>query len=544
MPTMHCRPVRFGAAVPAGVPSSFPAGRARHGSPILCSAGLPAAAGPGRRVAGAILGLEVVACNHLDAQGHCAAECTDVSRFRPAKHRPPADCTQAVVPLLLALMASAGQVQAARDSSSQQARRQAEGTELQQLGLQHPAPGTHPLAARAWAAAVALLAAAMAQPSVLAGPYMLAAAAAVWRWSGGGGGRGGSSFGLALLRPFTAAYLVALYLWQALSGWAALQPAARVLGLFSLSSAADQGWQQLVPAAVQLAAMLLLFLSLAGAQSEAGSEGGVRPARHAAAAADASWDAAGERSPLLQRQMPQPQQPSTQPSGASPPPRVATDAAAVSVQQLMYTLLLDTAEALCREPAAVAALLCCTAMVQPSALGGLVLLLGLAALLARPAAVALQRWSRALTAALLVSGVCCCERHALCCGASCVWLPALLTSMAACLSTLSSSGVAAELLWGHRGSCSDGHPSRSPGSGPAAIGRTVVATGHLGIRSRHCRPCLECPKAALWPHPAAAAAAVAASPAAPLDAHWQHGPSRWQQRAHFADSSRRSRAAQ
>lgn len=315
-----------------------------------------------------------------------------------------ADALLAVVPLLLALMASAAQVQAARDSSRQHARLHAEGMELQPLARspQRAAPGVQ-VPTGACVAAVALLAAALAQPSVLAGPYMLAAAGAAWRFAGGDGiSNGGGGSGLkALLRPWTAAYLLALYLWQALSGWDVLQPAARVLGLFSLSSAAAQGWQQLVPAAVQLGAMLLLFLAagtLTRGESSARSRRGAGPSAERAGS---------ERSPLLQHdaQQPRPQPQPEAPTVEPPLPRMPSAGAGplVSAQQLAYTLLLDTAEALCRQPAVVAALLCCTALVRPSALGGGLLLWGLAALLAQPAARALQSWSRALTAALLVS---------------------------------------------------------------------------------------------------------------------------------------------
>lgn len=341
---------------------------------------------------------------------------------QPRSLTTPGSHPQVVVPLLLALLASAAQVQAARESSARQAHQRAEGTELRPLarGPQRAA-AVAPVPARAVAAAVALLAAALAQPSVLAAPYMLAAAAAVWRWAGGGGGGGGRGIaGLrALLRPYTAAYLVALYAWQALSGWDVLQPAARVLGLFSLSAAASQGWQQLLPVAVQLGAMLLLFLA-AGPLTAAG-EGSTRARRDAGPSGEPG---ASERAPLLQHDA---QQTHQQQQPLSPPPRTAAAAAGplVSAQQLVYTLLLDTAEALCRQPAAVAALLCGAALVAPSALGGGLLLWSVAALLAQPAARALQHHSRTLTAALLVSVVCksCLARCLVCTRSLCLTFP-------------------------------------------------------------------------------------------------------------------------
>lgn len=328
----------------------------------------------------------------------CTAQrpsCLPAALIPPAAALPAPSPPQAVVPLLLATMASAAQVQAAHESSSRQ---QVEGTELRQLGRQQRARPPHvarPPPLSAWLAVAALLAAAVARPSLLAAPYMLAAAAAVWRWSGGGSGLGASSAASAL-QSYTGAYAVALYLWQAaLSGWAVLQPAARVLGLFSLTAA--QGWPELAAGVLQLAAMLLLFLSVGDAGSGRQRQGEAHPG---AVAARGDGDDTGEHTPLLQ--------PDTAPPGVAP--RAPPAAPAISLHQLLYLLLLDTAEALCQSPAVVAALLCSACLVQPSALGALVLLWGLAALLARPAAAALQCSSRALTCFLLVSGEAGCQR--------------------------------------------------------------------------------------------------------------------------------------
>lgn len=293
----------------------------------------------------------------------------------------------ATVPLLLALMASAAQVQAARHTTSEQQRRQAEGMELQPLRPMWRSPRRSSGAAvSAWVAAAALLASALAHPSVLASPYMLAAAAAVWHWSGGGGsggGRGGSSAVASLLQPYTAAFLLALYLWQAgLGGWPWLQPVADMLGLFTISDAG-------VSAAVQLAALLLLFLAI-------GTAGGGSSLQLSIGAAPSSWGAGTEAAPLLLHDRQQAQASDAPPRSPRPPPPL-------TMQSLLQLLLLDTAEVVCREPAAVAAVLCGGAMVRPSVLGGLVLAWGLLALLAHPVAAALRRWARPMTAALLVS---------------------------------------------------------------------------------------------------------------------------------------------
>ncbi len=304
------------------------------------------------------------------------------------------------MPLLLALMAAAAQVQAARDADSRQQQQAAEGMELQPVGaLTHGRPrgGTVP-AASAWAAAAALLAAAVAQPSLLAAPYMLAVAVALWRWSGGEAG-GNSSSRPPLLKLYTAAAVAAVYLWQAApTRWPLLLAWARVLGLTSFADPAAT-WQQLLPAAVQLAAMLVL-LPLLSLRLAGGSSSG-RPPRMAGGA---SWPSS-ERAPLLQHDQQQQtqaeqQQAQQQPMPASPPrPAVL----ALTLPHLLYLLLLDTAEALGREPAVVAAVLCSAALSLPSLLSGALLLWGLGALLAPPAAAGLRRGSRALTAMLLVS---------------------------------------------------------------------------------------------------------------------------------------------
>ena len=304
--------------------------------------------------------------------------------------------------MMLVLLASAAQVQAARDSGQQQRQRQSEGTELQPLTRQQLWQRGLPRAFHApsyslsgAAVGAALLAAAIAQPSVLAAPYMLAATAAVWRWSGtsssrGVGGGRGRARRRALLQTYTAAYLVALYAWQAvLHGWALLQPLAEVLGLFTLTADEDQGWQQLLPAAVQLASLLLLYLALGAAH------GGGAPREAGPAPVDA-WDGspAGERSPLLQ-------------ASPRPPHAVARAVQASSWPQLLYLLLLEAVELVCSRPAAVAATLACTALLQPSLLGGCMLLIGLSALLARWAASALQHARRPLAALLLAWQLAC-----------------------------------------------------------------------------------------------------------------------------------------
>jgi hypothetical protein len=305
---------------------------------------------------------------------------------------------QAVVPLLLALLASAAQVQAARDSDSQQQRRHSEGTELQPLASEQQLWQRQQLRASRLASsslasiavAMALMAAAIAQPSVLAAPYMLSAAVAVWRWSGGSsrlshGSSRGSNGHRALLQTYTAAYLVALYAWQAvLHGWDVLQPIAAVLGLFTLSSESDEkGWNGLVPALVQLAALLLLYLALGAEQPRArhlghgqafGSEGG-----------------RDERSPLLSgRQQPQASQLAAEP------------VAATSWVQLLYLLLLEAVELVCSRPAAVAAVLAAVSLLRPSLLGGCVLLIGLVSLMGGWADAAVRRMRRPLAALLLV----------------------------------------------------------------------------------------------------------------------------------------------
>lgn len=314
------------------------------------------------------------------------------------------------MPLLLALMASAAQVQSARDSGSRQQRRQEEGTELQPLGpqrsggMQSPAAAAPPVSSMV--AALLLLVAALAQPAVLTSPYMLSAAGAVWRWSAGtsgGGGRSGRSGGglqglAALLQPYTAAYLTLLYVWQAtLGSWPLVQPAARLLGLFSFS--ADEEWPQLLPAALQLAAMLLLFLSL-GLAGSSGSGSAADEGSSGVPASAASWGRGGEQAPLLQHGQ---QEQQAQLGGrVASPSRGAAPPHPLSMRQLLHLLLLDTGEVLCREPAVVAAVLCGGALVQPSLLSGTVLLWALAALLWGRAAHALRRGSRALTGALLV----------------------------------------------------------------------------------------------------------------------------------------------
>ena len=316
------------------------------------------------------------------------------------------------MPPLLALLASAAQVQAARDSSHQQQRRQVEGTELRPLRThqQHWRRQQLMSTRRGWAAvavAAALLAAAVAQPSVLAAPYLLAAVAAVWRWSGGRSGASGGISGRGMLQTYTAAYLMALYVWQAaLHGWTLLQPAAKVLGLFSLSGD-DLGWQQVLPAAVQLVALLLLYLALGAAGSSPGSSSSSSRSEeprqwHGAASIDASGEHSEEQTPLLLSPRQQPQEV----GGAPPPARRTASHHTVSPRQLLNLLLLDAAavawELLCSRPAAVAALLCITSLLLPSLLGGCLLLVALAALLLPPAARALQRLSRSLAAALLL----------------------------------------------------------------------------------------------------------------------------------------------
>jgi hypothetical protein len=313
---------------------------------------------------------------------------------------------QVVVPPLLALLASAAQVQAARDSSHQQQRRQVEGTELRSLRTDRQTWQQQQLmsARRGWAGvavAAALLAAAVVQPSVLAAPYLLAAVAAVWRWSGGRSGGGGGISGRGVLQTYTAAYLTALYVWQAaLHGWALLQPAAKVLGLFSFSGD-DLGWQQVLPAAVQLAALLLLYLALGAADSSPGSSRGEPRQWHGAASIGASLEHSEEQTPLLLS----PQQ-QAQEAGGTPPPAQRTASHIVRPRQLLNLLLLDAVaaawELLCSRPAAVAALLCITSLLLPSLIGSYLLLVGLAALLLPPAARILQWLSRPLAAALLL----------------------------------------------------------------------------------------------------------------------------------------------
>lgn len=305
---------------------------------------------------------------------------------------------QAVVPLLLALLASAAQVQAARDSDSQQQRRHSEGTELQPLASEQQLWQRQQLRASRLASsslasiavAMALMAAAIAQPSVLAAPYMLSAAVAVWRWSGASsrsshGSSRGSNGRRALLQTYTAAYLVALYAWQAvLHGWDVLQPVAAVLGLFTLSSESDEkGWNGLVPALVQLAALLLLYLALGAEQPRA---------RHLGhGQASGSEGGRDERSPLLSgRQQPQASQLAAEPVGAT------------SWVQLLYLLLLEAVELVCSRPAAVAAVLAAVSLLRPSLLGGCVLLIGLVSLMGGWADAALRRMRRPLAAFLLV----------------------------------------------------------------------------------------------------------------------------------------------
>ena len=300
-----------------------------------------------------------------------------------------------MVPLLLVLMAAAAQVQAARDADSRQQRLAAEGVELQPVGA---APrgrlrsGTMP-AASAWAAAATLLAAAVAQPSLLAAPYMLAVAAALWRWSGGPASNSGISR-LPLLKLYTALAVAAVYLWQAApTRWPLLLAWARVLGLTSFADPTAT-WQQLLPAAVQLAAMLVLLPLLSFRLAGGNSSG-----RTLGLASRAPWPSS-ERAPLLQHDQ-QAQQAQLQVPTPASPTRLAMPA--LTLPQLLYLLLLDTAEALGREPAVVAAVLCGAALIRPSLLSGGLLLWGLGALLARPAASGLRRCSRVLTAALLVS---------------------------------------------------------------------------------------------------------------------------------------------
>ena len=294
-----------------------------------------------------------------------------------------------MVPLLLALVASAAQVQAGRDADSRQQRQAAEGVELQPLGAaaRGRAHGGASPALAAWAVAAALVVAAVTQPSLLAAPYMLAVAAALWRWSGGGGS-GGALSRLALVKLYTAAAVAACYIWQAgPTRWPLLLAWARVLGLTSFADPAAT-WQQLAPAAAQLAAMLLLLPLLSLRSAAAGG---------AASLPSAGLPASSERAPLLQHDQQQLQ------AVATPASPTRSAVPALTLPQLLYLLLLDLGEVLCREPAVVAAVLCGSALARPSLLSGALLLWGVGALLARPVATALRSWSRALTAALLVS---------------------------------------------------------------------------------------------------------------------------------------------
>ena len=343
--------------------------------------------------------------------GHCCCCC---------------ELLQVVVPPLLALVAAAVQVQATHGISSQQQRRRLEGTELQALGgdsglqRQRALPPPPPYSGR-WAglaAAAALLLAAVVQPSLLAAPYLVVAVAAVWRWSAPSAAAGsaaasssagaGGWAGRAALQSYTAAYLLALYLWQAvLHNWEALQAAARLLGLFTLAPPGGEeggGWGQLLPAAVQLVALLTLFLSLgaaAAAPPGTGDDGGrqqvPRGSRCGAGAGAARSRTEGQ--PLLADATLTPQHERAGAAGY-------TFAAPPTLRQLLPSLLLDAAaagwELLSGRPGAVASLLLGTCLLQPSALGGVQLLLAVAALLAPAGATALQRLSRPLTGGLLL----------------------------------------------------------------------------------------------------------------------------------------------
>ena len=412
--------------------------------------------------------LKVRARGHMGRHG-CVARvlCCRWRHPRHPQHSPLLRCrVQAIMPLLLALLASAAQVQAARDVGSQQRQRQAEGTELQPLGAGRGSVQPGGPQAASWVAAAALLTAALARPSVAAAPFMLAAAAALWRVSGGGGSGGtGMRRTAALVQPYTAVLLLVLYVYSAtLGGWARVQPLADLLGLFSLDDAGPSG-------VLLLVALLLLFVALGAAADDAGGGSAAwhGPAAAAPAPSDA-WEAGGEQAPLLQhdRQAMPPAAPARQ-----HPTR------GISMQQLVQLLLLDTAEVLCREPPAVAALLCGCALVQPSLLGGLVLLWGLAALLATPAAAALQRWSRALTAALLVS----CPPAALD-----AWLATATNStdpVPAHAHPCPTPGMAARLLRRVGGGCPGQHACRIPGAGPAASQHALAAARHPGIGGSH-----------------------------------------------------------
>ena len=232
---------------------------------------------------------------------------------------------------------------------------------------------------------------------------------------------GSECMGLIAPSLVTVFAVAAVYLWQAApTRWPLLLAWARVLGLTSFADPAAT-WQQLLPAAVQLAAMLVLLPLLSFRLAAGGGNG-----RAPRLASGASWPSS-ERAPLLQHDQQQQAQVQQQQAAQAAMPMSPRrwSAPALTLAQLLYLLLLDTAEVLGREPAVVAAVLCAAALVRPSLLSGAMLLWGLGALLARPVAAGLRRSSRALTAALLVS----LRVHACCKPAD--WVGAVRSRMAA-----------------------------------------------------------------------------------------------------------------
>ena len=379
----------------------------------------------------------------------------------------PGELALAVLPLLLALVTSALQVQSSRGADAAARRRQEEGVELQPMASRRrrsaPVLLVSTYSNTGVAAGAALAVAALARPALLALPFDLALAAAVWRWaSGSGGSSSGGGLRARGMQRYTGLCLLLLYVWQAALHYLPwLSPAAALLGLYA--PAADQPWAELAPELVQLAALVVLYITLGflGAQQWGGSSGSGRAGtssggagswsvpeegeqqqheggraltllawilniseieseqqhqlqqqqqqrrRQSHGVAASGWPgqggagaAAEEGVPLLAApptpmrrhqpvQRPGPDQEPTSPLAPHVQAPTLLGAAAPGAARLRRVLLPLACEAvaaateqLCSRPSAVAAALALNALLRPSMLGGLLLVVALAALLA------------------------------------------------------------------------------------------------------------------------------------------------------------------
>lgn len=390
-----------------------------------------------------LLQLVVQAAFALHAPGMARpAISTALSLLGFSRAQSPADLLLAFLPMLLALVASALQVQSGRDADVAARRAQSQGTELQPLRRGPRMAATASIlmltafSNAGVAAGVALVAVALARPALFALPFDLALAASVWRWGGGGSGSGGSrgSGGVQRgLQSYAGASLAVLYIWQAALRYLPwLAPLADLLGLFA--PAAGRPAAELAPEVVQLSALVVLSLALgfvtkqrrsararlAGGEAEAAEaavesrgltllswvlnvsseqeeqqeqeqqwqqQSGDSAAAASTAEGQGQLEAGeeGEGAPLLNELGPRGAPP---PPPERPPPPPLTAAAPGPPVRLRGLLLplaceaaLTAAEQLCRRPAVAATLLALYSLMQPSLLGGLLLLACLAALL-------------------------------------------------------------------------------------------------------------------------------------------------------------------